>query len=127
MLADHAGDVDKVRTRVSHGRPMMSGQEQATVCEQLSSQVIIHYPREEALAAIVPSTATIVDDARRAFDSSARLSHQDIPSSPDLQQEMTAQAVSERALGDFVYLIMITVCKRTALSSAPQKIMRTLE
>ena len=94
VLADHAGDMDKVRTRVSHGRSMMSGHEQATVCEQLSSQVIVYYPREEALVAIVLSTAPIVDDARRAFDSSARLSQEDSTSSrelpfPDLQMFAT--------------------------------------
>ena len=65
----------------------------ATVCEQLSSQMTVHYLREEALAVIVPSTAIIVNDTRRAFDSSARLSRQDIPSSfelpsPDLQQKI---------------------------------------
>ena len=72
----------------------------------------VQYPCGDALDALIPSTDTIEEDAHRAFESSARLASViDIPSSsasasasappvPDLQQTMTAQAVSEQLLGE---------------------------
>lgn len=100
VLFNKTGDMNLVQQRFSHGRPIMSEQEQAVVCKQLASKVTVQYPEVTADDPIVSSTAHIEQQAMLAIETSARLAqkHQLAPEDP--QQAFTARAVTESAIRD---------------------------
>ena len=74
---------------------MMSGQEQAVVCEELASKVTVQHPEVSADDPIVSSTEDIEQQARLAIETSARLAREHQLAPEDLQQASTAQGMAE--------------------------------